>query len=155
MSKFKFPSQFVPYERLTVCNNELVNCKAILNCKGFYPILIGKGFFPQIWIYSKYRKYTPIKNIPLVERSISRVNNLKVDIDLDKKILAIKYLDYNEFSQNVILSMSYTNVNPVVDILDLRPIGYDIHGTSSGLNAGTGLFSGNTMVNMDAMFTIE
>lgn len=154
MNKFKFPSQFVPYERLTVCNNELVNCKAILNHKGFYPILIGKGIFPQIWIYSKYRRYTQISNIPLVERSISNVNYLKVDIDLDKQLLTIKYLDYNEFSQNVILSMSYANLDPVIDILDLRPIGYDIYGSSSGLNAGTGLFSGNTMVNIDAMFAI-
>lgn len=154
MNKFKFPLQFVPYERLTVCNNELVNCKAILNHKGFYPILIGKGIFPQIWIYSKYRKHMLIQDILLVERSISKVNYLKVDIDLDKQLLTIKYLDYNEFSQNVILSMSYANLNPVIDVLDLRPIGYDIHGSSSGLNAGTGLFSGNTMVNIDAMFAI-
>lgn len=154
MNEFKFPSQFDPYERITVCNNELINCKAILNHKGFYPILIGKGIFPQIWIYSKYRKHTLIRDIPLVEHSVSKVNFLKVDIDSDKHILTIKYLGYNEFGQDVMLSMSYANVNPVIDILDLRSIGYDIHGSSSGLSAGTNVFSGNIMVNTDAMFTI-
>ena len=154
MSSFKLPPQFTPYERITVCNNELVNCKAILNHKGFYPILIGKGIFPQVWLYSKYRRYSIIKNIPLIEHSVSKVDYLKVDIDADKHLFTIRYLNFNEYHQNLILSMSYANVNPIIEVLDLRLIGYDIHGESSGLNAGSESFSGNTMMNMDAMFTI-
>ncbi len=153
MNEFVIPPNFIPYDKLIICDNELIYCKALIKHKDFYPILIGKGIYPKIWIYSKYRKYTIIKNVPIVEQSISRIRELKLDIDSDKHIISIKNIGSEN---NTILRMSYFEDLVNIDTIDLRPIGYDIYGTTEkGLTAGGNTYKGNKMENLEAMFIIR
>lgn len=145
------PPNFIPYDRLVVCNNELINCRAIISHKGFYPILIGKGLFPRIWIFDKFDK---LESIPLVEQSISHNQRIKVDIDPDRQLVTIRLLEYQGIKENIILNINYQGNNAIIDILDFRPIGYNIYGTSKSIFAGGVEFSGNSMKGLDAMFII-
>ena len=149
----KLPNNYEPYERLVVCNNELIRCKAIIDHKGFYPILIGKGIFPKIWIYSKYSRYNE-EIISLVEQSISCNPRMKVDIDPDKNLITIRFLEYQGIKDDIILNINYQKISAIIDILDLRPIGYTIYGTSKSIVAGEAEFSENKMIGMNAMFSI-
>lgn len=79
---------------------------------------------------------------------------MKVDIDPDKNLIIIRFLEYQGIKDDIILNINYQKNSAIIDILDLRPIGYTIYGTSKSIVAGEAEFSENKMIGMNAMFSI-
>lgn len=141
------PNNYVPYTRLVLCNNELINCRYIIEHKGFHPILIGKGVYPKVWLYSQQ----PVQ-LCIVENSISKFPIVKVDIDDEKKRLTIRMFNYVGVKDDIILDIQYMDNSARVEILDLRPIGYNIYGDSHQLFAANNLFVNTKMEDVGTMF---
>lgn len=147
------PSNYIPYPKLVICNNELINCKVFIDHNGFYPLLIGKGTMPKIWINNKYTKYYPDTK-PIVSENISSDNRIKVLYNNIKKTLTIKFLKYKGIKDDIILNINYENNSAIVNVLDLRPLGYKIYGDNEGMYAGETYYTGNIFNNIDSMFKI-
>lgn len=143
MSNIKFinkeqvlPESYIPTEHVVLCGNEISNYRYLISDSGFIPILIGQGEIPRIWLFAK----TPKKEIvTLIDDSVSNLDQIKVDIFNTNKRIEIKDIQNGV----VILTLDY-KVTLIVNELDLRPLGYNIHGDSSKLVVGNSNISGNT-----------
>lgn len=144
------PSNYKPYHQLIICSNKLVDCNYFIDHNGFYPILIGQELIPLIWINNRIEK-----NNPIVEQSISKDTRIKIDINVLEKKLTVRLLGYNGVKNDIILNMTYDNNNAIVDILDMRPLGYNIYGDSKGITAGGNTYSQNEFINIKSMFVFE
>jgi hypothetical protein len=129
------PEEYRPTGQIIFCSNTISNYKFLINVNGFYPLLIGDGEIPRIWLFSR----TPNNDImTLIDDSVSNVNVIKIDIrNSDRKI------EIKETIQNtIILKLSYNNI-PTITYLNLNPIGYLITGDETKLTIGTNSISGN------------
>jgi hypothetical protein len=131
------PASFIPYKKLTICSNSLLNGGFLLSMGEILPLVIGKGEKPQIWLQALVN---PEKKefISIVEASISKhpavsiIENLGM---LTINIQNIKILSINNYSED----------SAEIDLIDLRPIGFNIYGDNTKLIIGNSTFSGNTM----------
>ena len=137
ITRNNLPTSFIPYKELIICSNSLIDGGFLLSMGDIIPLIIGKGEKPQIWLQALVN---PEKKefISIVEASISK--NTAVSIIETLGMLTINI-------QNVtILSVSQYDTNSAeIDLIDLRPIGFNIHGNKEQLIVGNSTFSGNSM----------
>jgi hypothetical protein len=133
------PEDFISIGSLMVCSNTLLEFKYIIDDNEFIPILIGKGDIPRIWIYAKNDN----KTISIVRDNVSNLPNIKINIYSKEKRICVEHLT-NGKGDNVIINLEFKDEMAVVTKLDLRPIGYNIHGNRNALFLGTNQMSGNT-----------
>lgn len=138
------PSEYLPYDKIVLCSNVLINVMYIFNDKGFLPLLIGKGSIPKVWIYAKDQNR---KSIMLIDKSISLYPTISVNINDDNKKLSVTI---NEKTNSMtILDINYSsNEAIVVEQVNLQPIGYNIVGNKDSLLVGTNTVSRNTLQNV-------
>lgn len=134
------PEGYNPYTRIHFCSNELVNVKYIIDDNGFYPLLIGKGEQPVIWIYAKTGED---QIIPIIEKNVSK--NQLVSVENYKGERIIKVNVKTESGKSSMLEIEYGGDRPNVYYLDLRPIGYSIYGDSESLNVGNSVISDSSI----------
>lgn len=134
------PSDYIPTENIVLCGNKISNYKYLISDNGFYPILIGEGELPRIWIYVREKKD---EYITLVEDSVSNVNRIKIDIRNSEKKIEIK----ETLNNIIILKLDYSGIL-TVKYLNLEPIGYFIHGDETKLSIGNSTINGNTFTNV-------
>lgn len=146
------PTEYIPYDRVNFCSNILINVRYLINDKDFYPLLIGKGNIPKIWIYAKEQNRNSTK---LVEKSISLLPSvLSVNINDDSKRLSV--VSHEKSNQTTILEIDYYS-NEVLNVeqLDLRPIGYNIIGNKDGLLIGNNTVKRNTLQGVQSFIGLE
>lgn len=131
------PENYTPYDTLLVCSNKISGGAKIASIDGIYPLLIGKGKRPLIWLQaivdSKSRKFEEI-----ITESVSKhplVNLFDDGSSIHVKVSGEKILS---------LRLKESNVAEV-HFLDLRPIGLDIHGNKNSLQVGFASFSNSSM----------
>ncbi len=101
------------------------------------PIVIGKGDKPRIWLQALADPKTK-EFISVVEDSESKHPSVKV-LEQDGAIKVI-------LSSAVVLSVKTTGEDGYeIEALDMRPLGLNLHGTTTELMVGSNTFSGNFM----------
>jgi len=145
------PHNYVPYKNIKICSNELIDCGIFIDHNGFYPLLIGKGVIPQIWINNRLSINNPTFK-PIVEQSVSNDTRIKIDINTTERTLTIRLLNYNGIYDDIILNIAYNESSAIVNLLDMRPLGYNIYGNSTGLKVGELNIQNNVFSNVKTMF---
>lgn len=130
------PQDFTPYRELEFCSNRLVNTPIPIEVEGQAPLLVGTGAGPRVWLSAlvgqKMRRWTPLvadneSRVPDVE--VRKTPQGAVEVLADgAKVLEVRERDPG---------------TAAVTWLDLRPVGFDVHGDSTVLWIGTNQFSGN------------
>ena len=137
ITRNNMPKNYSPFNTLTICSNKLYGGANLVAVGDVLPILIGKGEKPKIWLQaladSKKNQF-----VTIVDESISKHPAVKVYEESGSLNVMI--------SEEVVLSVKMLDQDSaVVEKLDFRPIGLNMHGNSSSLTAGAGTFSGNSM----------
>lgn len=137
ITKNSLPKSYVPYASLIVCSNSLLGGGHIVSIGDVLPIVIGRGEKPMIWLQALTKPESK-EFVPIVEGSISKHPAVKIYEENDVLKVSV--------SGTTVLSVRATAENSAdVDELDLRPLGFNLHGDSSTLMVGTSKFSGNSM----------
>lgn len=146
--KLPLPKDYIPFGELIICSNHLINVKVPIEFKNNIPLLVGKGRVPLIWLSvptaqeAKEWKEIVIKNKSIDKRITitSSEENKSTTIKLDNRII-IQVIKHSEEKAEVIS-------------LDLRPLGFNIHGDANMLYIGTNKFVNNSFENLWAMMSI-
>jgi hypothetical protein len=136
-SRTNLPKSYQPYGNLTVCSNHLIGGGQIVAVGDVLPLIIGKGEKPQIWLQAMNNPETK-EFISIVENSVSKhpaVEVLEVSGSVIISIQGIKVLSVKQVSED----------SAVVESMDLRPIGVNLHGNSNSMDVGNSVLSGNSM----------
>ncbi|MPL77642.1 hypothetical protein SDC9_23499 [bioreactor metagenome] len=145
--KNKLPSEYQPYDRLTICSNALIGVGAIIKIGDIEPILIGKGLRkPLIWLKARTNNQAWIQ---VVEQSVSLFPQIVSMIEDTPNTIIIKA------NSNVIINAIQDGSTCIVKELDLRPLGLNIFGDSQSLKVGGNEFTGNTMQGVGTFIGID
>lgn len=133
----KLPDGYKPLKKLTICSNTLTGGGNLVSIGGDFPVIIGKGSIPQIWIRAVADSSTN-ELVPVVDKNKSLHPAIKVVTQANKITVLI--------SGETVLSAKATSQDVViVDKLDLRPLGLNLFGDTSSLKVGGNTFSRNSM----------
>lgn len=146
-NEMTLPSDYIPFAKLTLCSNVLINVKIPIRIKGQFPLLVGSGEeVPLIWLSATRdgQKWEPV-----VERNIAINTNFPVIFLNDGKSVLVML-------GNIVIvqARKISDTEAEVSILDLRPVGMDVRGKSSVLQAGGNAFTGNVFQNAYAMIDV-
>jgi hypothetical protein len=137
ITRENLPQSFQPFPTLIVCSNTIIGGGHLVSIGDVLPLIIGQGPKPLIWLQAALDPQA--KNfVTVVDASISKHPAVRV-IEDDKG--GVKITTGNTAVLRVKPSGSDC---AVVDEIDLRPLGINIHGDASTLNAGGATFSGST-----------
>ncbi len=141
---------FVPYEKIIIGGNE-ISCRYLVNINKFYPIIIGEGETPRIWLYAIVND----KIITLVNDNKVIHHRIKVSIDKTAKSVSIVLID-NPNPDYVILFADYKK-EKVFNIkkMDLNPIGLSIISNENELMVGKNHISGNVVKGVDSFISLS
>jgi len=137
ITRNNLPTSFIPYKTLIICSNSLIGGGFLLSMGDIIPLLIGKGEKPQIWLQALVDSENK-KFIPIVEASISKHPAVSI-------IETLGMLTINIQGTNILSVNKYDENSAEIDSIDLRSIGFNIHGTKTQLIIGNSTFSGNSM----------
>ncbi|MCF5232423.1 MULTISPECIES: hypothetical protein [unclassified Pseudomonas] len=139
MEKFsQLPMGYAPYSLLSVCGNKLYGGALIMAVGGSFPILIGAGFKPQIWLRAV--RFPGSKDlVSLVESSISK-NPLVTVEEIGRQIVV-------KVKGGTVLRVEQTgDSQALVTEMDLRSLGFNVYGGMNSLTVGSNSFSGNSLM---------
>jgi hypothetical protein len=138
-----FPVDYTPYKEMELCSNSFVNTPIPVEVEGHAPLLIGKGTEPRVWLSAPV-SHDKTQWTVLVADNESQVPDIDVKKTLEgtlevfaagKKVLSVRGTGFD---------------TAAVSWVDLRPLGFDIHGDASALWIGTNQFSNNRIENCRA-----
>ncbi|MBH3412860.1 hypothetical protein [Pseudomonas putida] len=130
------PQNYKPYDSLNLCSNRILGGGHIFSVGDKLPLIIGAGVKPQIWLFAvadpKKGKF-----VPLVDSSVSKHPWVRVE-EIGRQLLV-------KVHGATVLRIEQTGEGQaVVSELDLRSVGFTIHGGASSLTIGGMTFSGST-----------
>lgn len=121
---------FIPYKILKLCSNILC-VRFIIEISGFYPIIIGRGEIPLVWLFVKMDNVI----LPLVEKNLPRTPQIKIFIS--ESTLRLSVYDINKKDWVELVQIVFEDPNePDINYIDLRPIGISLFGNENELNIG-------------------
>ncbi|MEK6775492.1 MAG: hypothetical protein AABY87_01260 [bacterium] len=139
------PSNYQPFEKLTLCGNTIINGKIPIAVDGHPVFLIGRGDPPKLWLNVRDKNN---KWFYIVEEGLSRDENIRVLHN--GKMMAI-YL-----SDKMILQGSKEDESHMlITHIDLTSFGLEIQGDISLLRIGSYKLTGNTFENIETMVNIK
>ncbi len=131
------PKNYRPYAKLNLCGNKIIGGIHIISIGGKLPIIIGSGAKPQIWI-SALTSRERDKSILLVDSSIPKFPWVRVEEQGRQMLVKVHGA--------TILRVEQTGEDQaIVSELDLRSIGFNVHGGLSSLFVANSQFSGGTI----------
>ncbi|WP_153773362.1 hypothetical protein [Pseudomonas sp. MNR3A] len=134
------PRNFRPYKNLNVCSNKLLGGGHLFSVGNKLPIIVGAGVKPQIWLYG-VTSPDRARNTLLVDSSIAQHSWVRVE-EAGRQLLV-------KVHGSTVLRVEQTGEDQaVVSEIDLRPIGYNVHGGVSSLSIGGVQFSGSIFNNV-------
>ncbi|MEZ8305081.1 MULTISPECIES: hypothetical protein [Vibrio] len=131
------PEGFQPLKKLMVCSNTITGGGQLLTIKGDFPLLIGKGAYPVVWLKGLVdNQHDDLTYVVEKNKSVNPAIKVKVK---NNKITILA-------GSTIVLSAKATSNDVVnIDQVDLRPIGFSVYGDRSKLVVGGGTFSNNSM----------
>ena len=142
--KNKLPKNYIPLIELNICSNKFMNGGKLIEINNFPPLLIGDGIIPLIWIYIKGQNDEWVE---IINESFSLSHSIQIIKDKTNREIIIG-IDNTIVLKGKMTNDKYCEIN----ILDLRPIGFDIHGNEDELKIVTSSFSKNTFMKNGIMF---
>lgn len=134
--KNKLPKKYIPLNELIICSNKLLGGAKLIEIDEFAPILIGDGAIPSIWIFSKNQNNQWVE---IIKESKSLHPAIQIINDKINREIVIGFQD------TIVLKGKMTSDKICkIDAIDLRPIGFDIHGKESKFHIANSTFSNNT-----------
>lgn len=142
--------EFVPYNTVIIGSNE-VSCKYLININGYYPIIIGKGEIPHVWISAMVRDNV----IVLVNDTKKSYDKIKVNVDKVQKEIVVQ-LEDKPGHDIIILTASFANEGVFnIKKLDLTPIGLSIVSDENKLVVGTNTISRNVVKGVESFIALS
>lgn len=138
MERFnQLPMGYTPYSFLNVCSNRLYGGAKIMAVGDAFPILIGSGFKPQIWLRAVRTPHSK-ELVSLVESSISKHPMVRVE-EIGRQIVV-------KVNGATVLRVEQTGSDQaLVTELDLRLLGFNVYGGMNSLVVGGNNFSNNSI----------
>ena len=134
----RLPKHFEPFHELIVCSNTAIDGFTPFRVLDVIPLLVGKGPTPRVWL-------NMLSGLSVVSDNCAKLQNIKVEATPSSVTVL---LDTNVILKVVKLADDRAEVME----LDLRPLGFDIHGNEQGLSVGPSRFEGNSVTNVHTMF---
>lgn len=143
----ELPRDFKPYGELTVCGNRLNNAQMLLEVNGHAPLLVGAGKRPRLWL-SVLTTKDGTEWASVVRDSQALHPKIQVTEEADGSLVVFAV------GKKVLVVRPSDETRAEVPELDLRPLGFDVHGDAHTLWVGTNQFSSNTFSNVRAVIGI-
>lgn len=142
----EYKKGLVRLEELNICSNKLKDFENIIKFEGKLPLIIGQGTYPMVWI--KARSIEDVW-VDVVGKSESLHPAIGVIKDVSKRELTI-------VSGNITIlhAVMHSDNGCTVDIIDLRPCGLNIHGTSDLLEVGNMKLKNSVFTNVGTMIAM-
>ena len=140
MTNIDLPKQFVMFEELNFCSNILQNCNIPVVIDDKPIVLVGKGDQPQIWLWGLANQKTK-ELVQIVSSNSVRILKAPIRVESKNDFTCVKLND-----TIIIKAVKLSDEKAAIEQIDMRPIGFNIHGNSSTLNVGTNVMAGNQMV---------
>jgi len=147
-NEITFPTGYTPYDELHLCSNTLINVKIPFLIGDTPLLLIGKNTVPNVWLSAQVSpgshewKY-------IVEENRSLNPAVYVDADDVNRTVSVRV------SNKVIIKVvAQSTIKAVVEVLDFRPLGLNVHGDKSVLSLATNKYAGNSMKNSRVAFAL-
>ncbi len=131
------PTSYSPINTLKVCSNTLTGGGHIVEIANVLPLIIGNGEKLQIWLQAVSNS-EKMEFVSVVENSVSKFSTVEI-----KEIDGALIVTIQGVTVLRVVKLSENEAN--VDLMDLRPIGLNLHGDNTRINLPTGSFSGNSM----------
>ena len=142
------PSDYSAFEEIDVCGNVMRHVEYLFEINGNYPLLIGKGFTPYVWMYVPANA-TGTKWIPIIERNVSLNSAAKIQSGSSKNT------NVTYFGKDILVYKKESNNKLIISDIDFRPIGINIYGNKKELNVVGAAFQQNVMSGTRVFFGIN
>jgi hypothetical protein len=103
------------------------------------------------WIYTK----KDLNQVVVVQDSVAILPVIRVDIFSKEKKLSVEFIQVSGVVNTKIFEMDFSAEIPIVTLIDLRPVGYNVFGDSTALNIGEQKYQGNMFENMHSLVKLE
>ncbi len=135
------PHDYIPFKKLVVCGNTMINGHVPVSIDGIPVFLIGKGPEPLIWLNA----LTSTGWQPLVRASRS--------LHHEVMILSPAPMTWQVSVKGSVVVAVFVQEEDMAEItsLNLRPLGLQVYGDHLGLSVGTTQLSGNLFSNVYTM----
>lgn len=144
------PQEYKQYPTINFCGNTFKGLNYLIDDNGFIPFLVGNGVIPRVWIYTKKDNNA----IAVVRDSVAVFPVIKIDIFNRDKKLIINLTRMPNLEDIKIFEIDFSNQIPIVNQIDLRPIGYYVFGDKYELNIGQQKYQGNIFENIQSLVKI-
>ena len=147
-NKPPLPEDYIPFGELIICSNHLINVKVPIEFKNNIPLLIGKGDVPLVWLSTPISKEgKDLREIVIKNKSMDE--RITIISSEKEKSTIIKVDD-----SKIIHVIKRSDEKAEVISLDLRRLGFNIHGNANILFFGPNEFVNNNFKNLWAMIGI-
>ncbi len=146
------PLDYEPYPTLEIGKGQLVDVRFLFQVGGGYPLLVGRGKFPLVWMGALAQPGN--RWISIVERNVSRQPTVSVNLSEVQEPNGIVARVEVTVGDTVALRVSgYSYDRARIDQLDLRPIGFSVFVDGNGVHAGGMTIGTLNVSNADAVFS--
>lgn len=135
------PHDYIPFKKLVVCGNTMINGFVPISVHGVPVFLVGKGKEPIIWLNA----LSSTGWQPLVRASRC--------LHPEVRILSPAPMTWQvSVKENIVLDV-FVQGEDMAEItrLNLRPLGIEVYGDQLGLDVGTTRLSSNVFSNVHTM----
>lgn len=136
ITRTSLPKNYTPYQSLSLCSNTIIGGGHLIVVGEVIPLLVGCGETPKVWLQAPTDN-TGKSYVPLVVESVAAHPSVTVTSDGSS-------LSIFAGGTQVLHIKQISKERAVIDLLDLRPIGFNVFGTASSLQAGGMKFSTST-----------
>ncbi len=111
-------------------------------------LLIGKGDQPQVWLWGLANKETK-ELVEVVSSNSVRIVSAPIKVESENDSTCVKLND-----KIIVKAVKLSDEKAMVEQIDMRPLGFNIHGDSNTLNVGTTVMVGNQMIGGQAFIAL-
>ncbi|MEL4247745.1 hypothetical protein [Shewanella xiamenensis] len=147
MRSDSLPSNFKPPRKMNIGTNSFHNTTALLNFKGYVPILIGEGDNPHIWI-----------NIPANQDGSEWYPLVKDNFSTNQSVIVIKGDNSVKVTtpEGVIIDCEIKNDRSIyVKKLNLKPFGINVYADENSMNIMGTSFTSSGFSNIGTVVSIR
>jgi hypothetical protein len=147
ITKQSIPKSYKPFGRLMLCSNTIVGGGYIVSIGDVIPLLLGQGKKPMVWLQavtdSKRDRFVTVVDASIAKHPAVRITNEGDALNVVSGSIVIIRIKSDEPG------------SAVVDKLDLRPLGINVFGDESHLQAGGAAFSSSTFTNVGTIIAFK
>lgn len=142
------PDDYVPFAELIICGNYLINGYIPFQVSDKIPLLVGKDTVALVWLSAPASKDGKIWR-DIVTKNKSLIETITVVLSPENDLITI-----SAGVTTLLQAKKLADNKAEIISLNLRPLGLNVYGDSSGLYIGTNLLSNNTFHNVHTMIAI-